>query len=196
MKYLLRFLLCALGLIVGVSLIAGLCMLGFHVARATGHVYVITTEGMQVRTANILMPRDEATGDLTKYFTDQWIAQDAELTDNCYTEDSISSFDHRVQVESIWAQPWAGEATIKLVETVNTIKGSHPTGEYSETGEEITGACAPWEKRRYTITCVKLGDAWLIDQLEVAEVLPPDPTPTPEPVLTPTPEPETTADAS
>ena len=195
MKYILRLLIFAVTLVAVVSLVVGLCMLGFNVARATGNVYVIATEGMQVRAANILMPNDEDTGDLTKYFTSQWLEQDTELSEHAYTQDSITAFDHRVQLESVWAQPWADTATVTLVETVNTIKGSHPTGEYDETGEEITEACAPWEKRRYKVTCVKLGSAWLIDQLEVAEVLEPDPTPTPEPELTPTPEPETTPTA-
>ena len=193
MKYVFRLLIFAAALIAAVSLVVGLCMLGFNVARATGNVYVIATEGMQVRAANILMPNDEDTGDLTKYFTTQWLEQDAELAgQHAYEQDSITDFDHRVHLESVWAQPWADTATVTLVETVNTIKGSHPTGEFNEAGEEITEPCAPWEKRRYKITCVKLGSAWLIDHLEVTEVLEPDPTPTPEPELTPTPEPETT----
>jgi len=191
MKYVLRLLMFILALTAAVSLVVGLCTLGFNVARATGHVYVIATEGMQVRAANILMPRDEDTGDLTKYFTSQWLEQDAELAgQHAYMQDQISDFDHRVQLKSLWAQPWANTATVTLVETVNTIKGSHPTGEYDETGEAVCVDCAPWEKRLYKIYCVKFGSSWLIDRLEVVEVMEPDPTPTPEPVLTPTPEPE------
>lgn len=133
---------------------------------------------MQVRAANILMPGDEDTGDLTKYFTSQWIESDTELKENNYTSDKITSFDHRVKVESIWAQPWSGKATVTLVETVNTINGSHPTGEVDENGA-VEGPCAPWEKRRYRVSCAKLGDAWLIENLEVLETLEPDPTPDP-----------------
>ena len=186
MKYLLRLLCFSVGLIVGVTALVGICVLGFQVARATGNVYVIATEGMQVRAANILMPGDEDTGDLTKYFTSQWIESDTELTENNYVGDKITSFDHRVKVESIWAQPWSGKATVTLVETVNTINGSHPTGEVDENGA-VEEPCAPWEKRRYQVSCAKLGDAWLIENLQVLETLEPDPTPTPEPVITPTP---------
>ena len=193
MKYLLRLLCFIVALIVGVTALVGVCVLGFQVARATGNVYVIATEGMQVRAANILMPGDEDTGDLTKYFTSQWIESDTELKENNYTSDKITSFDHRVKVESIWAQPWSGKATVTLVETDNTINGSHPTGEVDENGA-VEGPCAPWEKRRYRVSCAKLGDAWLIENLEVLETLEPDPTPTPEPVVTtPAVSPEPTA---
>lgn len=193
MKYLLRLLCFIVALIVGVTALVGVCVLGFQVARATGNVYVIATEGMQVRAANILMPGDEDTGDLTKYFTSQWIESDTELKENNYTSDKITSFDHRVKVESIWAQPWSGKATVTLVETVNTINGSHPhrRGGRKRGGR---GPLRPLGEAAVPVSCAKLGDAWLIENLEVLETLEPDPTPTPEPVVTtPSVSPEPTA---
>ena len=184
MKYLVRLLAFLAALILGITLLVGVCTLGFYVAQATGNVYVIASEGMGARAANILMPGDEDTQDLTKYFTTQWIESDTQLKQNDYHGDLITSFDDRTKIESIWAKPWASVATVTLVETVNSITGSHYTGEIDENGNPVAQAPAPWEKRRYKITCIKLGEQWLIDRLEVLAVLEPDPTPTKEPVMT------------
>ena len=183
MKYILRLLWFIVSFILGLTALVGACMLGYNIAQASGNVYVIATEGMQVRAANILMPGDKETGDLTKYFTSEWIGSDTEIKDNAYKGDLITDFDHRVTVESIWAQPWSGKATVTLVETVNTITGDHPTGDIDESGNAVTETCAPWEKRRYKVNCIKLGNRWYIDSLDKVDVLPPDPTPTKEPVL-------------
>mgnify|MGYP003321502926 CR=1 FL=1 len=81
-------------------------------ANAVGNVYVIATEGMQVRAANILMPHAEDTGDMTLYFSELWLASDEELVTNAYTQDTISSFDYKLKLESVWPKPWkkAGSA--------------------------------------------------------------------------------------
>lgn len=80
-------------------------------------------------------------------------------------------------------QPWSGKATVTLVETDQCHQRQPP---YRRGGRKRggRGPLRPWEKRRYRVSCAKLGDAWLIENLEVLETLEPDPTPTPEPVVT------------
>ena len=202
MNYVLRVLLFIAGLLLAVVLITGLCVMGFKVAEASGNAYVIASEGMQVRAQNILMPNAASTGDMAKYFTVICTADDSELTENAYAGDRITAFDYRASVESVWAQPWKNRATVTLTESVPTINGVHPTGDTDDSGAAVGTACAPWEKRRYKLTLLRQDEQWLIDRMEILEVLEPDPTPTPEPPMsdvrtlpapTPTPTPEATA---
>ncbi len=183
MKYALRVLLFIALLLLAVLAVTGICVIGFKIAEASGNVYVIASEGMQVRAATILMPNDAKTGDITKYFTSECIAEDYALRDNPYIGDRITSFDHRATVQSIWAQPWNNKATVTLTETVNTIRGTHLTGEVDENGLQKETACAPWEKRQYKLTLRYAQQRWLIEKLEILAVLEPDPTPTQEPPM-------------
>jgi len=187
MRPLIRLLWFIVALVSTVTVLVGICVFGYHMANAVGNVYVIATEGMQVRAANILMPNDEDTGDMALYFSELWIASDEELVNNAYTQDTISSFDYKLKLESIWPKPWKGTATVTLTESIPTITGTHPTGDLDAMGVSITEPCAAWQKKRYKLTLRKNDNHWQIDQLEIVDLLEPDPTPTKEPVITPTP---------
>lgn len=63
--------------------------------------------------------------ELTKFFTEDYLAGDGLLKDTTYLDYTINSFDAQVDVESLHTLPWENTATVVVTESV-TIDGELP----------------------------------------------------------------------
>ena len=182
--YVLRLLWFILRTVLIVVLVISLAFVVFVMARDTANAYIITTEGLEARAEVILQQSDSS--ELYKYFTNNFITNDGEITNNNYLDFTIKNYDYELKIESLWCRPWKKTCQFTVVETIPNIVGEKQTESEGENAKSI--APPAWPRRRYRVTCVQQEDAWLIDQIEVVESLPPKATPTKEPEITPTPE--------
>lgn len=139
--------------------IAAVLIAGFFVARDTANVYIIATEGMEVRAGNIM--NINQLSEIDKYFVENYAASDFELATNKYDEFFIRDFDYKLKVESLWANPWEDTAYVKAVEIVPDIDGEYPV----ENDDEVPLVLPEWQSSRYAISLVKINDAWYIQQV-------------------------------
>ncbi|MEX1376615.1 MAG: hypothetical protein AB1Z23_03965 [Eubacteriales bacterium] len=128
-------------------------------AKDTANVYIIVTEGMEVRAANIL--NLSQVEELNKYFVDGYATTDYDLATNKYDDFFIRDFEHKLKIESLWANPWEDTAYVRAVETVPEIDGEYPVDDE----EEVPLVMPKWQSARYAITLVKINDAWYIRQV-------------------------------
>jgi len=186
MKYALRALVFFARSIGGLVVLAGLMLVGLNVGMDTTHVYIIVTDGIKERTSEILLPA-ENDSDLSDYYTADFLAQDQDTLASPYAQDQITSFDYDLEIKSLWCFPGSRTATADVILSVTGITGSRVTGQIDASGNAVTETVADWDRVRLTVTCVKEGSEWLIDQIEQTEVLEPRATPTDEPFVTPRP---------
>ncbi len=138
---------------------AAIMIAGFFVAKDTANVYIIATEGMEVRAGTILnlTQFDE----INKYFVEGYESTDYELATSKYDDFFIRDFEYKLKVESIWANPWESSAHVTAVETVPEIDGEYPV----EDEEEIPLVMPKWQSGRYNVSLVKIEGAWYISQI-------------------------------
>lgn len=180
--YLIRLLWYILKYTVVAMLVIALFIVGFFVARDTTNVYVITTEGMELRASTILNVSDP--NGLYKYFSSNYLAQDNALNTTIYDEFIIRDFKYKLKIETIWASPWEQKAYVQAIENLPEIDGEYPVKEDDETPKILPS----WQRARYSIVLVNVEGSWLIDDVIELEQLEPVSTPTDEPEITPNPE--------
>lgn len=139
--------------------IAAVMIVGFFVARDTANVYIIVTEGMEVRAGNILNINQLT--EIDKYFVENYAVSDFELSTNKYDEFFIRDFDYKLKIESLWANPWEDTAFVKAVEIVPDIDGEYP----AENEDEVPLVLPEWPSARYAISLVRIDGAWYINQV-------------------------------
>lgn len=174
-------------------LIVLLCLSVFYVAFATamsyGSIYVISTEGIELRADAVLgaVNRDE----LTNYFTEQWLETDSMLLASPYENYKVTSYNYSMRIESMRVWGWSDTGTVQVTERITGLTGTATDGAVDENGQP---AAAPaWVDCRYELTMQKEeGGVWKIGEVRVLEELP-KPTPAmpeteDEPALTPAPE--------
>lgn len=161
--------------------VVALMVIGFHVVKDTTNVYIIVSEGMEER-ASVILNLSEP-NELFKYFEGNYLAGDEELGTSLYDEFFIRGFKYDLEVKSIWCNPWDLTADVEIVESIPVINGEYPAQDDEEPKE-----LPAWPRRRYAIRLVNRDGAWLIEQVNTVEDLPPMATPTDEPEITPTPE--------
>jgi len=150
--YILKYLI--IGLFIGAIMIVG-----FFVARDSANVYIIVTEGMEVRAGNVL--NINQLSEVDNYFVENYAANDFELATNKYDEFFIRDFDYKLKIESLWANPWEDTAFVKAVETVPDIDGEYPV----ESDDEVPLVLPEWQSARYAISLVRIDGAWHIQQV-------------------------------
>lgn len=177
MKFTLRFVWFVLRtVIIAVSAFA-LLLVAFFIAMDSANVYVVVSDGMKARAANVLTPGEAA--DLTKYFSVGYLNSHLEADRAQYAEYKITDFQYNLSVESLWCNPWGDTATVTVVESI-------PDFTYTEARIEIEATATPapppqWQRARYKITCRREDDAWRIDRVDKLKDLPSEPTASPEP---------------
>ena len=99
--YILRFVLIA-------SVVVTLCYAALMEAMYVSNIYIIVTEGMEMRADCILGNKSKA--ELTEHFTESWLQEDEAVNGNKYSLYRVDSYDHRLEIEKFRVWPWSKEA--------------------------------------------------------------------------------------
>jgi hypothetical protein len=175
--YLLRVLL-------ALALCAGVFYFAFNTAQNLGSIYVIATEGAELRADVILGAKDK--GELTGYFTEEWLATDPLLNQSPYANFRVTSYNYSFRLESMTAWGWADTGTVIATERVTGLTGTATDGSVDAEGNPLPAPA--WTDRRYQITMEKNSQGrWYISAMEVLEIIP-KPTPSAGPSASPVPE--------
>lgn len=188
--YVLRTLLIAAGI---VMLCLGVFIEGMHVSN----LYILATEGLAARAETIIKNGEPL--ELTTYFTEDYINNDAALYREDYEGFTVASFDYRVDIRSFFVLPWSVRATMVIDDRLAAINAAA-----NETDEDEPAPALPgWTPGRYQMIFKKEGSRWYISGLVLVEENPetevkPTPdmsllTPTPDATPSPSPAPSITA---
>ena len=93
--YILRFVLIA-------SVVVTLCYAALMEAMYVSNIYIIVTEGMEMRADCILGNKSKA--ELTEHFTESWLQEDEAVNGNKYSLYRVDSYDHRLEIEKFRGQ--------------------------------------------------------------------------------------------
>lgn len=161
--YLLKLLWYFIKYLIIILLVAAIMIVGFFVAKDTANVYIIVSEGMEMRASTILnLSQIEALDD---YCIESCIIYDTELGTSKYDEFFIRDFEYKLKIESLWANPWEDIAYVKAVESVPDIDGEYPVEDEEEEPLELP----KWQSARYSITLIRVENAWYISQIAKIE---------------------------
>lgn len=161
-----------LRLLIIITVCLTLCYGALVEAMYVSNIYIIVTEGMEMRADCILgtKGRDE----LQEHFYSGWLSQDAELESGKYDAYRVDSHDYRLSIEKFKVYPWSKDATLRVVERVVNIQAVP----YSDDNTEPAPA---WQDSRMNVKLEKIEGRWYITELEVLELDPEtDPRPTPD----------------
>ena len=176
-----------------ILLAAIFCIGVFLTAERMSNLYILTSEGMQLRADCVLA--DGARNDLEEYFTLTFLQNDPAMTDTTYSNYTITSYNYDLTIEKISVLPWSMSATVVATERVS-IKGEINADQISE-GKNAGDYPPPaWTPVRYKITFINTNARWYISDVTVLEENPdlsnlgtPDLNQSPIPAATPTPKP-------
>lgn len=148
-----------------VSLLLGLAYAVFTEAMYISNMYIIVTEGMELRAETILKNGGKA--DLDQHFTEDFLNNDALLNDYPYGNYLVDNFDYRYEIKGVSVLPWASSGSITYEERVPVISGS-------PVSDDVTEPMPAWESMIYTVNLKRIEGRWLIDSLTVVERNPED----------------------
>lgn len=173
--YVLRTLIMVAG---AVALCLALFIEGMHVSN----LYILVTEGMEAR-AEIILKSGEPL-ELTTYFTEEFIANDAALYGQDYEGFTVANFDYRVDIRSFFVLPWSRRATMIVDDKLAALNAA------ANDAEAASPAPPEWTPGRYQVIFTKVGSRWYVSGLVlIAKNLETVAKPTPDlSLLTPTPE--------
>ena len=143
-----------------VSVLLGLGYAVFTEAMYISNMYVIVTEGMELRADTVI--NNGSSSDLVQYFTEDFLNSDMALYAHPYENYLIDSFDYRYSIRSFSVLPWASTGSVGYEERIPTINGSAAT-------EGVPSSVPDWLPRNYVVTLVKVEGRWLISGLIVVE---------------------------
>jgi len=156
----------------------------FFMCMNTANVYIVLSDGLQKRVDVILTHEDAE--ELNSYFHANFLHADPALNtayqDSPYVDYSITGFEHKLEIESLWAWPWDSYATCKVLERVPTITGKVLSSRRNEVDPNIP----PWQGGRYEVVLVKTEGKWKIIGMRQTSIIV-EATPTPVPSVSPTP---------
>ncbi|HWR20069.1 MAG TPA: hypothetical protein VN608_10640 [Clostridia bacterium] len=159
--YVLRALLIAAAVIV---LALGL----FLTAMNVSNLYILTTEGMELRAKTIL--NNGSALDLSPYFTETFIQNDPSLYAGSYAGFTIKTYNYRIDVERFSVLPWGNTATFRVTERMLAVSAVQT--DTSETAEKLT--LPEWTDARYDVVFKIVDGRWYISELHVIELNPPE----------------------
>lgn len=174
--YLLRTLL-------SVVLVIVLCLGVFVTAMHISSLYILVTEGLELRAQYILQGGDINT--LTEYFTQDFVAKDPALYDEEYGDFKVTNFIYKIEIKNLFVLPWYKNATVKVYEKLLSISGSPNEG----APEGIT--MPEWPAAVYNVKLTKVDGRWYINDMLLLVNSPEEaPAPTPDYSLLPSPQPQ------
>ena len=162
-----------LRLLLMTALVFSLAFCVFVSAMYVSNIYIILTEGMELRAECVL--KDTVQPDLTEYFSEAFVASDAALYAEKYSGYTVTNFDYRIQIEKLFVWPWSGSVRVRVTDKVVNIAGTAN----DESGS--ADSMPVWEPAQQEVTLVKVGTRWYIHKVELLQLNPPeDALPTPD----------------
>ena len=187
MKYIRRFVWFVASRLLMFTLAIAVFLCAFYMAMNTANVYIVLDDGLEKR-VEVILTREDAT-ELNNYFHADFLAADPALNgafsqNSPYIDYSITGFEHKLDIESLWAWPWDTYATCKVVERVPSITGKALASRRSQVDPNVPA----WDGGRYDITLVKDSGKWkVIGMRQTSIIVEATPTPTPSPSPSPQP---------
>lgn len=184
MKYLRRFVGFIVRRVLALSIAAAVLACGFYMCLNTANVYIVLNDGLEKR-VSVILTRDDAP-ELNKYFHADFLAEDPALAaafngSSPYVDYNIKNFEHKLEIESLWAWPWDSYATCTVVERVPSITGKV----LSSRSSEVSAQPPSWQGGRYEITLAKSGGRWkVVGMRQTSIIIEATPTPTDSPAPT------------
>lgn len=146
----------------------------FMTAMRISNIYIIGTEGLQLRMNYIL--QDESILTMQEYFTARFLAEDTAMQNNIYDDYDITSFDYRIEVNGFSVWPWSTTAELTITEDMYAIKGSILESKIPEDADpEAEYPIPEWNAGKYRVNFVLNDNRWYIDGMEwISSVTPGD----------------------
>ena len=151
--------------VIVISLILGLVFAFFTEGMYISNIYVIVTEGMQMRAEIVLKHGDPA--ELRQYFTDEFLASDELVNSGKYLDYLIDSYDYRYSIKGVSVLPWGKNGSMTYVERIPVISGS-------SVSDDVTEPLPSWIPMSYKVQLKKIDGCWLINDLAIIEFNPPE----------------------
>lgn len=148
-----------------VSLLLGLAYAVFTEAMYISNMYIIVTEGMELRAEIILKNGGKA--ELAQHFTESFIDLDPLLNEFPYGNYLVDNFDYRYEIKGVSVLPWASSGSITYEERIPSISGV-------PVSDDVTEPMPAWEPMLYRVNLKRIDGRWLIDSLTVLERNPED----------------------
>lgn len=175
MRILKRFLSFIASRVFFLTVISALLIIAFYLAMNTANIWVLISDGLDARAGVVLMGEDAS--ELSKYFQDGFLAQDAVLqvgTSDAspYQDYEIRGYDHRVKMVSVWAWPWENVARAEIIESIPAIDGTIRSSRREAAlaaGGEARLSPPTWTTCRYRVTLVRTAGRWKISNLQLLE---------------------------
>ena len=143
-------------------ILLGILTVTFYYAMNATNIYVIVKDGMARRAQVVMM--DEPVSSLDAYFTASWIERDplvqsAIAGTDPYQNVSVTGFDHRISLHSVWCWPWEDTATATVTERIPSIDGK-------AAGD---GSVPAWTGGKYSMILTRESGNWKIRNITAVE---------------------------
>ena len=183
MKYVRRLLWFIASKLLIFSVIASVLVLAFYLAMNTANIYLLLSDGMQLRTS-VILTRDDAS-ELPNFFANSFLDNDEALkigmsSQSPFANYRITSFESEVKLEWVWSWPWQDVAQANMIHTVPEIKGTIRPEKAALVQSGALGANPPvWNGGRYEMQLHRVNGQWKIAGMEQKQVILPKTTPVP-----------------
>lgn len=167
-----------------VALVAVLGYYAFNIGLFGSNLYIIATEGMQLRAECVM--QDGAINEMNEYFTQEFIKNDEALYTNDYDNYTVTAFNYKLEIEGISVAPWSVDATMQIVERVTGLEGAINESLIPESYTSADFPVPAWTANRYKLHFVRDDGRWFISGMELMEAAPSE-KPKGTPYITPTP---------
>lgn len=176
-----------------ILLLGGLCYAAFDTAMRASNLYILATEGLQLRAQCIL--QDGPAEEMRSYFTTSFMEEDTAFTAGTYEDYTVKDFDYRVEVKGISVFTWSQTATVTVLTRMASMNGTlNDDKRPADAPADAVYPLPEWEGGRYLLRFWIKDGRWYIYQMQLLEAASgeeprntPDPNRTPIPAATLTP---------
>lgn len=162
---LLRFLSYALTRLTVLAIIVMLIILAVFIGYDIANINVTVNEGLSKRAEVILNNQDIS--ELGKFYTQEHLNRDPELSRHTYGDFTISGYDHRIKVKKIWVWPWQNKTKVRVEEIITQIEAS------SNNEDSEDKSIPAWESGEKIIVLEKNGK-WKIEDIIMINPIEPE----------------------
>lgn len=148
-----------------VLLVVFLAYAGFSASMYISNMYILATEGMQLRAECIL--QDAAVAEMSAYFSEDFINGDAALTAGTYSSFTITDFNYNITIDNVRVLPFASTGRMRVTERVTNLSGT-----FNDETVDPVPALTPWQAAQYDIVFKKTDGRWFIDAIELVQLDP------------------------
>jgi len=160
-----------------VTLVVVLCLLAFVTAMNLSSIYILVTEGLELRAECILQEGD--VNALTEYFSTEFVEKDIALYEGRYQYYTVSNFLYKLEVRGISMLPGGNSATMEVYEKLLSVaaKANEDAPEWAVFPE--------WVPAIYDVKLQRMDGRWYITDMILVQSSPVEkPLPSPNPTLT------------